>query len=94
MQSGTKRAYTSCILALREPSQSRHPAACPSCPRFTFARPDLELLRDFCASRLGMEPGQVQELLAPVVASWEARQAQQTLDQYLQFRWVLDTGSS
>ena len=36
-----------------------------------------------------MTPAQAQELLAPVVASWEARQAQQTIDQYLQFRRAL-----
>jgi hypothetical protein len=50
--------------------------------RFTFGRPDLELLRAFCRERFGWEPARCDELLLPVLRAHEERAQQQTLDTF------------
>jgi DNA excision repair protein ERCC-5 len=54
--------------------------------RLGWGRPDLELLRVFCAERLGWPAARADELLLPVAAAFDARQSQATLDSFLSFR--------
>ena len=42
--------------------------------RFTFGRPDVELLRQFCAAKFGWEPQYAEQQLAPVVQAYDQRQ--------------------
>lgn len=57
------------------PSRS---SPCPPLPlhprRFTFGRPDVELLRQFCAAKFGWEPQYAEQQLAPVVRAYDQRQ--------------------
>eukprot|EP00891_Asterochloris_glomerata_P008711 jgi/Astpho2/8711/e_gw1.00128.97.1_t len=52
---------------------------------FTFGRPDLDLLRRFCADRFGWDQDKVDQLIQPVLAVYDARVHQQTLDPFLTF---------
>ncbi|KAL4452206.1 hypothetical protein ABPG75_007868 [Micractinium tetrahymenae] len=51
--------------------------------KFTFGRPDVELLRQFCQSRLGWTRQQADDLLLPVAKAYDQRQSQLTLDSFL-----------
>lgn len=57
-----------------------------SMDKFTFARPDADLLRHFCFERLGWDRSRVDELLLPVLQNYDERQRQQTLDSFLSYR--------
>lgn len=54
--------------------------------KFTFARPDLDLLRHFCAQKFGWEQVRIDELLIPVLKAYDERQTQQTLDNFIALR--------
>lgn len=54
--------------------------------KFTFARPDLDLLRRFCADKFGWEQSRADELLLPVLKAYDERQTQQTLDNFVAYR--------
>lgn len=54
--------------------------------RFVFGRPDLELLRRFCAQKFGWEAAKTDELLLPVLRAYDERQTQQTLDNFVSYR--------
>ena len=54
--------------------------------RLVFARPDLDLLRRFCWDKLGWEPARADELLLPVLKTYDERQTQQTLDNFVAYR--------
>lgn len=54
--------------------------------KFTFARPDLDLLRHFCAQKFGWEQIRTDELLMPVLKAYDERQTQQTLDNFIAHR--------
>ena len=54
--------------------------------KFTFARPDLDLLRRFCSDRFGWEQSRTDELLLPVLKAYDERQTQQTLDNFVAYR--------
>ncbi len=62
------------------------PAPLPSPRRFSFGRPDLDLLRAFCAGKFGWQRDKADELLLPVVKAFDERQSQLTMDQFLTFR--------
>ncbi|KAL4441195.1 hypothetical protein ABPG77_011432 [Micractinium sp. CCAP 211/92] len=51
--------------------------------KFTFGRPDVELLRQFCQTRLGWTSQQADDLLLPVAKAFDQRQSQLTLDSFL-----------
>lgn len=62
-----------------------HPPEVPLCPgsrhhipsttrRFLFGRPDLSLLRRLCTARMEWTPQQADELLLPVLKSWDERE--------------------
>ena len=44
---------------------------------FTFGRPDLDLLRRFCADRFGWDQDKVDQLIQPVLAVSGAKHAHQ-----------------
>ncbi|GFH19022.1 uncharacterized protein HaLaN_15909, partial [Haematococcus lacustris] len=52
---------------------------------FVWGRPDLQLLRSFCRERFGWPTDKVDELLVPVLQSYDQRQTQMRMDQYLTF---------
>ena len=54
--------------------------------KFTFARPDVDLLRQFCAQRFGWESARTDELLMPAIKAHDERQTQQTLDNFVAHR--------
>ena len=54
--------------------------------KFTFARPDVGLLRRFCMERFGWEQSRTDELLVPMLRVYDERQQQQTLDTFLSYR--------
>lgn len=53
--------------------------------KFTFGRPDLELLRLFCRDRFGWTEDKVDSLLVPVLQAYDQRQSQLRMEQFLQF---------
>ncbi|GMH40145.1 hypothetical protein BSKO_08049 [Bryopsis sp. KO-2023] len=54
--------------------------------KFTFGRPDLEMLRSFCSERFGWDYGNVDELLVPVMKAYDQRQTQLRIDSFISFR--------
>lgn len=44
-----------------------------SMEKFTWARPDVELLRLFCEQRLGWQADKIGDLLNPVIERYEAK---------------------
>ncbi|GIL99001.1 hypothetical protein Vretimale_4298, partial [Volvox reticuliferus] len=57
----------------------------PNKTRFSFGRPDIELLRQFCSDNFGWTPDKVDELLVPVLKEYDNRQAQLRMEQFLSF---------
>ena len=55
------------------PADPSHTRPSPR-PRFTFGRPDVELLRQFCAAKFGWEVQYAEQQLAPVVQAYDQRQ--------------------
>lgn len=51
--------------------------------KFTFGRPDLEMLREFCMAHFGWQASKSDELLLPVVKAFDDRTTQTTLDSFL-----------
>lgn len=62
------------------------PRVDPNKARFSFGRPDLQRLRQFCSDTFAWAPARTDELLLPVLEAYEAREAQLRLDGFLAFR--------
>lgn len=63
-----------------------HPKVDDAKDKFAFARPDIQLLRQFCEERFGWEHARTDELLVPVLKAYDERQTQQTLDNFVAYR--------
>ncbi|GLI68761.1 hypothetical protein VaNZ11_013252, partial [Volvox africanus] len=57
----------------------------PNKTRFSFGRPDIQLLRQFCSDKFGWTSDKVDELLVPVLKEYDNRQAQLRMEQFLSF---------
>ncbi|KAL0017809.1 hypothetical protein WJX77_008582 [Trebouxia sp. C0004] len=57
----------------------------PNKDKFTYARPDLQLLRRFCLDKFGWQQDRADELLVPVLKAYDDNQTQMTLDSFLSF---------
>ncbi|KAL0021716.1 hypothetical protein WJX79_006455 [Trebouxia sp. C0005] len=53
--------------------------------KFTYGRPDLQLLRRFCLDKFGWQQDRADELLVPVLKAYDDNQTQMTLDSFLSF---------
>ncbi|KAL3160296.1 hypothetical protein ABBQ38_009688 [Trebouxia sp. C0009 RCD-2024] len=53
--------------------------------KFTYGRPDLQLLRRFCQDKFGWQQDRADELLLPVLKAYDDNQTQMTLDGFLSF---------
>ncbi|KAK9830500.1 hypothetical protein WJX72_012105 [[Myrmecia] bisecta] len=53
--------------------------------RFTYGRPDIELLRKFCFDKFGWTRDKADQLLLPVLKAYDERQTQMTMDSFLSF---------
>jgi DNA excision repair protein ERCC-5 len=53
---------------------------------FTFGRPDLDSLRDFCRINFGWQTDKTDEHLLPVLKIYDERQTQATMDTFLSFK--------
>lgn len=61
------------------------PKVDPSKDKFVFGRPDADLLRNYCGERFGWDPRKSDELLVPILKSYEQRDNQLRMDQFLSF---------
>lgn len=67
------------IQAYKEPNVDK------SKDKFTFGRPDVAMISQFCRERFGWETSKVDELLLPVLRSYDQRQTQLRIDSFLQY---------
>eukprot|EP00873_Tetraselmis_striata_P028365 jgi/Tetstr1/448629/TSEL_035874.t1 len=63
----------------------RNPSVDHAKDRFTFGRPDIAMLHQFCSNKFGWLPDKANELLSPVVKAFDERETQLRVDQFFAY---------
>uniref|UniRef100_A0A3P9JET5 ERCC excision repair 5, endonuclease n=1 Tax=Oryzias latipes TaxID=8090 RepID=A0A3P9JET5_ORYLA len=58
------------------------PAVDPSCSSFSWGRPQLDVIKEFCLSRFGWSSRKTEEILQPVVKQLNSQQTQLRIDSF------------